>query len=578
MNKKITVGLFCTMMTSLFCNVSAQTYQPLNVTGGYNADLVANGSGTAASSTSASVDSPNNGYVFMSAGFVNGSGVTPAAGLPNNGLINSANTSGLNYQLASYSGNNSLRLDGSNSSGTLNFSAVPSASTLYMLATSGSGISVADITVNFTDGTSQTFTNNNVNDWYGGSSYAILGIGRASRVTDAVENNTSNPRLYEVALSIAPANQIKTISNITVSRNSSSSGILCVFGFSCKVYNGCVTPDNISASNITSSTATVSWSQGIGGTTYEMYKSTSSIPPTVSTTPTLTGITGTSTNITALSPVTTYYIWMRTNCGNGNVSDWSPVSFTTSCTAYNAPYTQDFDSATIPDLPMCTSSQTINTSGSPWAVTDGTGILGFSSNIAYIITFGNDTDAWFYTGGVNLQAGTTYNLAFDYANYDTPQSMKVAYGTSPLNTAMTNVINDYATINLGTSTPATFTVTPTASGVYYFGFECYTSQGNGDFGSLILDNIKVTTSTLSTAENLLSKNNVSIYPNPTSDYLNIKSAQNISGIKIFDASGKMVSSFSKTDRINVSELVKGTYFVTVKNADGTSSTHKFIKK
>jgi hypothetical protein len=50
-----------------------------------------------------------------------------------------------------------------------------------MLATSGSGTSVVNAVVNFTDGSSQTFSGLSLLDWYGGSNYAIQGIGRIKK-------------------------------------------------------------------------------------------------------------------------------------------------------------------------------------------------------------------------------------------------------------------------------------------------------------------------------------------------------------------------------------------------------------
>ena len=89
MNRKITRSLLGLMSIVSFCKLSAQNYQTLNVTSGYNSDLVANGSGAASSTTTASVDDPANGYVFMSTDFINGNGIAPTSGLPASGLINS---------------------------------------------------------------------------------------------------------------------------------------------------------------------------------------------------------------------------------------------------------------------------------------------------------------------------------------------------------------------------------------------------------------------------------------------------------------------------------------------------------
>jgi len=576
MNKKITVGLFCLMMSSLYCKINAQNYQTLNVTSGYNADLIANGQGTAFSSTTESVDDPANGFVFMSTDFVNGQGVAPASGLPSAGLINSATTTGLPFQLAPYTANNALKLSDINDSGILNFSSNPKASKLFMLATTGSGSAVAEITVTFTDNTTQVFTSQSVSDWYGGSYFAIKGIGRTSRVTDDIENNINDPRLYEIALSISSANQVKNISNVSVKKTSADTGYLCVFGFSYQVAGNCITPDSLTTTNLTSNSATVSWSSIAGASSYEIYRSVSNTVPTAATTPTYTGITAPTKNLTGLSAATPYSVWVRSNCGGGSVSDWSFVlNFTTQCEPINAPYSENFDSATT--IPLCTSVQTINTTGGNWDVSDATGVSDFSSNALYSITQTNPTNTWFYTPGINLQAGTTYTLSFDYSNYYQPGKFKVAYGTGASSALMTNIIQDYPNVNVGTITPASFTITPAATGVYYFGFNDYTPAV--PLGIMLIDNIVLTVSNLSTSENQLSKNTVAVYPNPTSDYLNVRSKQKNAGIKIYDVSGKMVLSLDKAEqKIDVSQLMKGTYFLTLKNADGTSSTNKFIKK
>lgn len=580
MNRKITRSLLGLMSIVSFCKLSAQNYQTLNVTSGYNSDLIANGSGAASSTTTASVDDPANGYVFMSTDFINGNGIAPTSGLPASGLINSQSTTGLSFQMANYSSNNSLRLTNVGDNGTLSFASTPKASKLYMLATSGSGTSAADILVTFTDGTTQTFTNTSISDWYGGNSFAIKGIGRVSRVSDAIENSTTNPRIYEIPLVVSGANQTKNISNIKVTKVVGGSGILCVFGFSYIVANSCIAPDNLAASNITANSATLSWNAVAGSSSYEIYLSTTNTAPTMSTTPTMSGITGATTNLTNLSPSTTYNAWVRNNCGGGSTSDWSSlsVSFSTLCGAVNVPYMENFNSVTNYSIPPCTSQQVITSDGD-WAVYDwGGAVPGFSSNTVYTIPpNSSNADTWFYTKGINLQAGVSYTLSFDYGNYFSPQSLKVAYGTSPVNTSMVNLVNDFGSVNIPAASTATYTITPTSTGIYYFGFNDYTPAST-DLGALILDNISVTTATLSTVENALSQNTVSIYPNPVSDYLYIKSKQKISEMKIFDVSGKTVLSSGQAEKIDVSPLVKGAYILSVKNADGTISTHKFIKK
>jgi hypothetical protein len=56
-------------------------------------------------------------------------------------------------------------------------------------------------------------------------------------------------------------------------------------------------------------------------------------------------VTAASATITGLSPVTSYRVWVRSNCGNGSYGAWIvPVDFTTTCTPVTA-FVQNFDAA-----------------------------------------------------------------------------------------------------------------------------------------------------------------------------------------------------------------------------------------
>ena len=80
----------------------------------------------------------------------------------------------------------------------------------------------------------------------------------------------------------------------------------------------------------------------------------------------------------------------------------------------------------------------------------------------------------------------------------------------------------------------------------------------------------------------ISKNkslNISIYPNPANDIINISNITN-SEITISCISGKVIYSktnCNKIEKINLSDLTPGIYFVTIKNRDGIF-TKKFIKQ
>jgi len=100
----------------------------------------------------------------------------------------------------------------------------------------------------------------------------------------------------------------------------------------------------------TSSTATISWTpSGENQTLFDIYWSATNTAPTDATTPSAADQTGTSYTINGLNSATTYYAWIRGNCGTAaepNYTSWtSAVSFTTACGVYNIPYTYDFEEA-----------------------------------------------------------------------------------------------------------------------------------------------------------------------------------------------------------------------------------------
>ncbi len=89
----------------------------------------------------------------------------------------------------------------------------------------------------------------------------------------------------------------------------------------------CIAPAGLTVSNITSSSANLNWTAQAGNTFQYVLDQTSTNPNA--------GGTVTSNNTFAaatLNSSSTYYFHVRTDCGNGNFSDWSTVSFTTAST------------------------------------------------------------------------------------------------------------------------------------------------------------------------------------------------------------------------------------------------------
>lgn len=196
---------------------------PVTITSGFNHDIIANGIGNASASSDIGFDEVNSrALVSLDFQATSGSGF-PTYGLPADGLIASALTPDVTFQLADYSGDNALFLTPDyvgtgTSTGTLEMS-VQNPNNLYLLtATAGGGVQYLslDVTVNFDDSTTQDATVS-VSDWYNGTGAAIQGMGRVNRANNNLEGDATNPRLYEYTIAIDEANQNKTITSLSFS-------------------------------------------------------------------------------------------------------------------------------------------------------------------------------------------------------------------------------------------------------------------------------------------------------------------------------------------------------------------------
>lgn len=70
---------------------------------------------------------------------------------------------------------------------------------------------------------------------------------------------------------------------------------------------------------------------------------------------------------------------------------------------------------------------------------------------------------------------------------------------------------------------------------------------------------------------------ISIYPNPASDFITIKTKQNIAEILIYNDLGQLIMFNQDKHTINISMLNKGLYFVRVKDENATTFFKKIVK-
>jgi len=171
------------------------------------------------------------------------------------------------------------------------------------------------------------------------------------------------------------------------------------------------------------------------------------------------------------------------------------------CAAVNTPYSLDFEGATLPGFPECTSALNAGT-GNNWAVAASPG-SGFESKTLQYTATAQPANAWFFTRAIQLTAGQPYKITYRYGNSSTTatEKFKIAYGTAATAEAMTNTAVTYDAVT--SATPVTVTTGPfsvATTGTYYFGFNVFSAASQGN---LYVDDIAVDEFTCELPANLM---------------------------------------------------------------------------
>lgn len=165
----------------------------------------------------------------------------------------------------------------------------------YRVGTSGSFINV---------GTTTTYSSAGMTDGHSSSTLTeTLPVGAENQSVVQVR------WIYWESVSTSGSRDKISVDDISITGSSSSS---------------CATPTGISASGITTTSATISWNTVSGASSYEYAVTTSSTAPSSGT-----STTSTSAAVGSLTPNTLYYAHVRTNCGGSTFSSWGTNTFTT---------------------------------------------------------------------------------------------------------------------------------------------------------------------------------------------------------------------------------------------------------
>jgi hypothetical protein len=260
----------------------------------------------------------------------------------------------------------------------------------------------------------------------------------------------------------------------------------------------CPQPTAVVVSNVTTTGATVAFAGPTNGTAYSVVYVPRGTQPTASS-PSVSGTTSPIT-LTGLSSNTNYDVYVLATCGTSGSSVLTgPVSFTTACAIVtNFPYTEPFDGVTAPALPCGITVIDANNDGKTWVNTSGTANTNPNA-MRYSYSSTNSANDWFFTNGITMTVGQSYQLQFKYGSSSTTytEGLEVKVGSAATVAAQTTTVytntaiqgNGFTTTTAGSTPGQVSLFTPTTTGVYYFGFHAISIP---DQLNLYVDDIQVT--------------------------------------------------------------------------------------
>lgn len=421
------------------------TLTPVSL-GQLNSDVIANGIGTALSSTTNDVDGAS--YALVAADYqTTSASAMPTANLPLSRII----LNGLKkYRLADYSLNNSLRQPLTTTTGAVRFLAPKRANKVYIMGISGSGVSAFNAIVYFNDATTQTKAMN-FPDWYAATGNIVVsGVGRINRTNNNFE--APGPKLYDSAISITTENRNKQIDSIVIQRTGTTTGVSNILAVSIvpNINQPCRLPGMPTIANLNCFGGTVTWQGNSINTQYEISYGAVGTLADLGTIVSVTGSTGANTfQFVNGSAFTTLQIYVRSKCSTTSYSDWvGPLEFTLPALLITPTFT----------LP---SAVCLNAPPPSLPTTSNNGIIGTWSP-ATISNTNNDT--YTFTPSAVNPCANVVSIAMTVSGYIVPAFPAIApfcEGTTP-STLPTTSTNGFT----GTWTPAT--VNNTISGTYHF--------------------------------------------------------------------------------------------------------------
>lgn len=258
----------------------------------------------------------------------------------------------------------------------------------------------------------------------------------------------------------------------------------------------------------------------------------------------------------------------------GTASD-SIVVDVFSCDGFTAPYTADFSSSL-----GCWATRSDADQGYGWFAsvdmfeTDPIGqVLSMSADSFFGMMFDAEVDNWLISPWIAMPTEGRYDIAFKVRPY-TSQYASDHYAVYVIDQAGNETKLHEETLggNNTNFSQRVVSIPESITGQFRIAFRHFNSTGGY---VIILDEIKVVVYGSLQGIDDVNTTNISVYPNPANDVLNIR-GENISEVELIDVNGRIVINERNAESLNIGSLPAGVYMVRVVTAEGIF-TQKVVK-
>ncbi len=334
----------------------------------------------------------------------------------------------------------------------------------------------------------------------------------------------------------------------------------------------CLMPSNGEATNITTTGATLTWTETGTATAWVVEWGLASFTQGSGTS---VNANATTLPLTGLTPATAYKFYVRADCGGDGLSNWAgPFNFTTACDVVNT-LDEGFEGV-FP--PACWMNFQNGAGTNVWVKSDIAANSGTYSARATYQASGGENQQWLVTGQINVPANhklTFFTRDQFTAPYASVLKVMVSTNADQANVAAYTQLLQLAEEDVSNTAFTQFEIDMTAYAgqIVYIAFVMIDNDGDNWY----VDDVKLE---VITGINNSIVSNINVYPNPSNGIVTITHAEGAS-IEIINVMGQVVASFSADNMLttfDASFLNTGNYIVRIiKDNNATVKSLNIIK-